>query len=53
MVKFGRQLETETVTEWSEFYLDYKSLRKVLKRQKASDNNNIVGKAIEAVRSPL
>jgi SPX domain protein involved in polyphosphate accumulation len=34
MVKFGRQLEFEAVTEWREYYLDYKLLRKELKKNK-------------------
>eukprot|EP00128_Syssomonas_multiformis_P017155 Colp12_sorted_trinity150504_noHs@11421 len=34
MVKFGNQLESQAVTEWAEYYLDYKGLRKILKKIK-------------------
>lgn len=37
MVEFGLKLEDNKVSEWSEHYIDYESLKKILKKAKAAE----------------
>lgn len=38
MVEFGLKLEDNKVSEWSEHYLDYEALKKILKKAKNAEN---------------
>jgi hypothetical protein len=42
-MKFGRQFDFHKIPEWSEFYFDYKALKKELKRiQQIRRKRNLV-----------
>jgi len=36
MVKFGKRIESEKLLEWSEGYMDYKGLKKILNQMIAT-----------------
>ena len=46
MVKFGKQLVESRVVEWETYYIDYKTLKKLLKR--GDEGHGVPGAACDA-----